>query len=125
MENIQNSTDISIEYLTKEYLEKIKNISPNNQGIFHALEILADLANLWELKLILLIAGKEPTTVENIAVDLQPNISKSTVYRKIADFLKINILNKDQNGNLKLAEKLNALSIAAKLRKTLNDIKGM
>jgi hypothetical protein len=110
-----------ISIITQEFIEKISFVPSSNLGIFNCLYLICEKANLWELEIILRMAEKQPIKSESLHSDFNANISKSTLYRKIADYIHIGIFVKDTDGYLKLADELQALSIVARLRKNLNE----
>ena len=84
-----------IEQLTKDYLTKIPYISQSNQGIFHALTIIAKDAEILELQIILCISKKEPISAENLIKELNLKVSRSTIYRRLNFLISKQLIERD------------------------------
>jgi len=111
---------VVIEDLAKEFIEKVSFINESNNGLFQALLNISEKMQLWELFLILKIAEAQPIKTEDLISQLDLHVSKSTIYRKIADGLNSNVLIKGHNGDLSLANSYRAIEIVAKIHKKLN-----
>ena len=105
--------------LTDEFLKKVSHSNSTNMGVFRALERIADLSDLWELKLILIVAMKGPISIESLIKDLQSHVSKSTIYRRVSLYTEKKIFCKSLDSSLSLDSELQSLGIIAKLSQKL------
>jgi predicted transcriptional regulator len=121
-----NSPDFQknlVDQLTKEFLETVPYANQTSLGIYQALNILCEEAKIWELKLILLIAGNELVSIDTLTDELGMDISRSTIYRKIKDLIQHDLVEKGKDGNLHLSNRLKALNIIAIIHQKMEKVK--
>lgn len=113
-----------IENLSKNIYETLNLLSPDNLGIYEAIKIIAKELNLWEMQVILFIAEHEPVTIENIHNAFEKVISRSTIYRRVAEMTDLQLLQKDEKNSIHLAEKLHSLRVLSKIHHQIQQLEG-
>lgn len=120
-------TEISkkyIENLSKNIFESLNLLSPENIGIYQAIKIIAEDLHLWELQLLLYIAEHEPVTIEILVKKFEKDISRSTIYRRIAEMNDFFLIKKDDTNSIELAEKLRSLRVLSKIHHEIHEKEG-
>ena len=123
MDNLKREEKELFQIISQEFIQKITHSRKINIGIFQAMQLLAEKANLWELKMVLLIAQKQPITTEVIFNKLKPLVSKSSVYRKISEYVQNDILKKNPDTTIQLRENFQSISIVGELYAMLKNQK--
>jgi hypothetical protein len=107
--------------MVDEYLTKSSLIPSASSGLFLTLNLIADAAELWDLKIILIIAENGELSIDNIVQNFGNGLSRSSIYRKIHFLLEKKILTKNQNGLIYLAAKYNSLSILGQIHRSIKN----
>ena len=115
MENIEEKSEMIYKKLVDDYLTQYSLIQPLNMGLFNTLVSIANLAELWDLKIILIIAEKGTTSTEFVIDQLGTELSRSTLYRKLAHLIDKKVIFKDEDGLIKLDKKFKSLTLLGQL----------
>jgi predicted transcriptional regulator len=108
-----------IQLLAEDFISKIQLTENDSIGIFKALELLYEQAEIAELGIFLTIAKHEPIKTETIIELTKEKISKSTIYRKLDKYKQIGLLQQDQNNYWILGSALKSLKLIAEINKLI------
>lgn len=105
--------------LTSNLLDSVLLVNRQTKGIYSALNILFEKAEIGELGLFLKIAENQPVKSETIVQLTEKYLSKSTVYRKLSFYEETGLIMKDQHGYWNLSSELSVLKKVADISKMI------